>query len=121
MLRRTNRQFTPPADIIELEHKLVVLIEIAGMRTTDFDITLHNRTLTIIGVRERIPLDNPAYHHQVEINFGEFRIDLDLPRSVQRDGISAVYQHGFLQIELPRQTAEQVPITNLSAEEQDKL
>ncbi len=120
MLRRMNRQFTPPVDIMELEQKVVVLVEIAGMRNADFDISLHNRTLTIVGVRERILLDNPAYH-QVEINFGEFRIDVELPRAVQREGISAIYQHGFLHIELPRQTAEQVPIIDLSAEEQDKL
>ncbi len=120
MLRRANRQFAPPTDIIELEDKLVVVVEIAGMRTADFDITLHNRTLTITGVRERIVMDNPAYH-QVEIHFGEFRIDLPLPWPVQPEGVSASYQHGFLYVELPRQPAEHIPIVEMNAEEQDKL
>ncbi len=119
MLRRANRQFTPPADIIELHDKLVVMVEIAGMRTQDFDISLHHRTLTISGVRERMIVDSPAYH-QVEINFGEFRIDLSLPWSVQLEGVSATYQHGFLYVELPRQPAEYVRIVEANAEEQDQ-
>jgi HSP20 family protein len=119
MLRRANRLFAPPTDIIELEDKLLIMVEIAGMRATDFDIVLHNRTLTIVGMRERLPLENPAYH-QVEINFGEFRIDLTLPWPVQRDGVSASYQHGFLYIELPRRPVEQVNIMDLSAEERDE-
>lgn len=120
MLRRTNRQFTPPTDVIELESKLFVMVEIAGMRAPDFDITLHNRTLIISGIRDRLPLDSPAYH-QVEISYGEFRVELALPWPVDREGISATYQHGFLFIELPRQPAEQVHIVDLSAEEQDSL
>lgn len=119
MLRRANRQFAPPTDVIELEDKLVILVEIAGMRANDFNIILQNRDLTITGVRERAPMLNPAYH-QVEINYGEFRLDLTLPWPALRDAISAYYQHGFLLVEIPRKPAEQVRVVDLNAEERDK-
>ncbi|MBZ0296827.1 MAG: Hsp20/alpha crystallin family protein [Anaerolineae bacterium] len=116
MLRRANRQFTPPTDVIELDGKVVVVVEIAGMGAGDFNIMLQNRSLTITGVRKRMDLDHPAYH-QVEINYGEFRIDLTLPWSAQKEMISAYYQHGFLIIEIPRKPVEQVRIVDLNAKD----
>lgn len=118
MMILPNRQFIPPTDVVELADRLVVIVEIAGMRTGDFDITLSNRRLTISGKRTRSPLEHSAYH-QVEINYGEFRVELNLPWLAQRDGVSATYQHGFLQIELLRRPAQQVPIVDLNSEEQD--
>lgn len=116
MLRRTNRQFTPPTDMVELDGKVVIMVEIAGMGPGDFNIMLQNRSLTISGVRKRIDLGQPAYH-QVEISYGEFRIDLTLPWSAQKDTITAHYQQGFLIIEIPRKPVEQVRIVGLKTED----
>lgn len=109
MTRRTH-QFTPPTDVIELPDRLVILIEIPGMRADDFQITLFNRSLIISGFRERPPFENPAYH-QVEISFGEFRIEIALPGPVQQAQVSATYREGFLQIDLPRLLPSQVEIS----------
>jgi HSP20 family protein len=118
MILRPNRPFIPPTDVIELADKLMVIVEIAGMNPGDFSISLHNRRLTISGSRERPPMKHQAYH-QVEIGFGDFRIDLNLPWVADRDGVSATYQHGFLQVELPRRPAEEVQIVDLNAAKQD--
>ena len=118
MMLRTNRQFTPPTDVIELSDKLQVIVEIAGMRASDFNIVLHNRRLTIIGTRQRSGADAAAYH-QVEIGFGEFRIDLTLPWSSDRDAVTANYEQGFLTIELPRKPVEQVRVVDMNSQEQD--
>lgn len=118
MILRPNQQFIPPTDVIELADKLMVIVEIAGMNPGDFNIALQNRRLTISGRRVRPLLEHRAYH-QVEIGFGEFRIELNLPWTAHRDAVSATYQQGFLQVELPRRPAEQVQIVDLNAEEQD--
>ena len=118
MLIRTNRTFVPPTDVVELADRLVVIVEIAGMQANGFNITLHNRRLSISGVRNRPELTQPAYH-QVEIGFGEFRVEVALPWSVDRDQVSASYQHGFLQIELPRKPVETVPVVERNAKEQE--
>jgi HSP20 family protein len=115
---RPNRQFTPPTDVIELVDRLVVIVEIAGMRTGDFNIVLQSRRLTITGNRQRPGAEVAAYH-QVEIGFGEFRIDLNLPWAADREAVSATYEHGFLTIELPRNPIEKVHVVDLNAQQQD--
>ena len=118
MMLRNNRQFTPPTDVIEMPDKLVVMVEIAGMRTGDFNVILQNRRLTVTGIRQRPGVDVTAFH-QVEIGFGEFRIELNLPWACERDGVTANYEHGFLTIELPRKPVEKVRVIDLDTQQQD--
>jgi HSP20 family protein len=113
MIQQNTRPFSPPTDVIELADRLVVLVEIAGMRTSDLSIKLMDRQLVISGTREQPQFPNPAYH-QVEIGFGDFRIEITLPWSADRDGVSASYEAGFLQVELPRKVARQIPIVDVS-------
>jgi HSP20 family protein len=119
MMIRSNRPFVPPTDVIELVDRLLVVVEIAGMKTEDFNIMLQNRRLVISGTRARQLLKQSAYH-QVEIGYGDFRVDLNLPFSADPEAVSAIYQHGFLQIELPRRPAERVNVVNLSDADQEE-
>ena len=115
MMIRSNRQFTPPTDVIEMADKLMIVVEIAGMRTGDFNIILQNRRLTITGTRQR-PDSHVAAYHQVEIGYGDFRIDLNLPWAADRDLVTANYEHGFLTIELPRKPVEKVRVMDLNTQ-----
>jgi HSP20 family protein len=98
-----NRQFVPPADVIEYADRIVVLVEIAGMRGADISVVLHNRELIISGTRERMAKGDAAFH-QVEIGYGDFQVTVQLPCQVDRNRISAAYRDGLLQVELPRHT-----------------
>jgi HSP20 family protein len=118
MMLRANRQFTPPTDVIELTDRLMVMVEIAGMRAGDFNVILQNRRLTITGTRQRPGAEVAAYH-QVEIGFGDFRIDLNLPWAADRDAVTATYEQGFLTIELPRKAIEKVRVVDLDTQQQD--
>lgn len=119
MLRQPNkRQFTPPTDIIELVDRLLVVVEIAGMSSEDFNIVLEKRHLTVSGSRQRSG-SNAAAYHQVEIGYGPFRVDLNLPWDADREGVTANYEQGFLTIELPRQVSRTVHVVDLDAQEQD--
>jgi HSP20 family protein len=119
--RRSNRGFIPPTDVIELQDHLVVLVEIAGMRADAFQIALHERNLIISGIREQPPFDfdQPAYH-QVEIDFGEFRTEIQLPWLVDQNAVRAIYGEGFLQIDLPKQQPEQITIVKTADADTDK-
>lgn len=97
----TRRQFEPPTDVIEFGDKIVVIVEIAGMRASDFNVSLNGTQLVITGTRERPTLHNAAYH-QVEINYGDFRVELTFAWNLSSEGVTASYRDGFLQIELPR-------------------
>jgi HSP20 family protein len=121
MLWRSMNNFSPPVDVIELSDHIIILVEVAGMRAEDFNISLANNNLVISGVRRRpdISGDSKAYH-RVEIGFGEFRLDIPLSWSLQQEIASAVYRDGFLQVDLPRRPEKQIPIVSTAgATEQD--
>ena len=90
----------PPTDVYENEETVIVRVEIAGMNETDFSIVLDGRYLSIRGVRQDIP-ERRAYH-QMEIRFGEFNVDIELPAVVDVESVQAIYQNGFLKITLPK-------------------
>lgn len=117
LVQNPTRQFAPPTDIIELEDNIIVLVEIAGMRGDGFKIALYSQELIVTGRRERPDLQDAAYH-QAEIGFGDFRLAIPVPWSVQRDHVHATYTNGFLRIELPRQKARRVHIVDVNTEDE---
>ena len=102
----------PPTDVYEQGEHLIVVVEIAGMQDSDFNVVLQGQRLVISGIRRRVAATDCAYH-QMEISFGEFRTEVNLPWSVQRDNVAATYRDGFLRVELPHAPAQQIQIVNL--------
>lgn len=98
----------PPTDVFETEEIIVVRVEIAGMREEDFIIELNGRNLTVRGTRQDTP-ERRAFH-QMEIRFGEFSIELELPGYIEADQVQAVYSDGFLRIHLPKAQPRQIPV-----------
>jgi HSP20 family protein len=89
----------PPTDVYETENTLIIRVEVAGMRESDFTISLVERNLTIRGIRQDIS-ERRAYH-QMEIPFGEFSTEIELPYPILSDKVEATYRDGFLRITLP--------------------
>ena len=56
--------------------RVVVRVEVAGMKETDLAVSLTDRVLVITGVRQD-PSPKVAYH-QMEIRYGEFRTEVFL-------------------------------------------
>jgi len=98
----------PPTDVFETESLIVVRVEIAGMREEDFVIELNGRNLTVRGSRQDVP-ERRAFH-QMEIHFGEFAIELELPNYIEADQVQAAYGDGFLRIHLPKARPRQIPV-----------
>lgn len=102
MLRHTERgKFKPPSDVIETEDKFIIWVEIAGMTTDDFRLSLLNRKLVISGKRTLPSVDSNTSYHQVEIETGEFRLEYNLTKPVDDTKVTANYNNGLLQIDLP--------------------
>lgn len=99
----------PPTDVIELEHELLVRVEIAGMEDQDFSVSLDNSSLLIQGVRR--DLQATKVFHQMEVNFGQFVVVVPLPCPIDALTAQAEYTRGFLLIHLPRNTGKHIPIT----------
>lgn len=89
----------PPTDVYETDESIIIRVEVAGMREPDFTISLVERSLTIRGIRQDTS-ERRAYH-QMEIAFGEFTTEIELPYQVISDKVGATYRDGFLRITLP--------------------
>lgn len=98
----------PSTDVLETEDAVVVRVEIAGMRDGEFSITLEERTLIIKGTRPG--LSECRAFHQMEIPFGDFSTEVELPFPIDSIGIEAIYQDGFLRIWLPKIKPHQISI-----------
>jgi HSP20 family molecular chaperone IbpA len=94
-----NRVWRPPTDVYETDTEIVVQVEVAGAERTDFYLSLDDRRLTVRGVRDDSVPERRAYH-QMEIHFGEFHSDVELPAPVDKDQIQAEYHDGFLRVTL---------------------
>lgn len=98
----------PSTDVYETETAIVVRVEIAGMREEDFSISLANRLLSIRGVRPDLPARR-AYH-QMEIAFGEFSTEVELPGPVLTESVVAEYTDGFLRLEFPKELPKKINV-----------
>lgn len=106
--RRTHL-WRPPTDVFETEEALVVQMEIAGMRREDFYLAVQGQRLIIAGVRNPQPATPRAYQ-QMEVSFGEFRVDVELPALVNREALTAEYADGFLRVTLPKLQPRRVEV-----------
>ncbi len=105
----------PPTDVYEDDEGLVVQVEVAGMRSGDFSISLAGQTLVIAGTRTDSA--SKQTYHQMEIRFGEFRAEVYLPWPVEPEDVEASYEEGFLKVHLPRLRAQRVPVVEAGREE----
>jgi HSP20 family molecular chaperone IbpA len=94
-----TRVWRPPTDVFETDAEILVKVEIAGSEHTDFYISLDDRHLSVRGLRDDPSPERRAYQ-QMEIHFGEFFTEVELPGPVDKDQIQAEYHDGFLTVTL---------------------
>jgi HSP20 family protein len=99
----------PATDVYETEDSIIIRVEIAGMREEDFSISLKGNQLTVRGNRTDV-LERRAYY-QMEISFGEFLTELDLPGPVLSDDVTAEYIDGFLRLVFPKDKPKKIRVT----------
>lgn len=112
LLVRHSHAWHPSTDVMVDDERLIVVVEVAGMRNGEFHVTFANQRLTISGVRSPKEQGHAAYH-QLEVRYGEFRTDVAMPWAVDEDKIVAHYEDGFLQVELPRAMPMKVHIVEV--------
>ncbi len=91
----------PSTDIYEVDGGILVQVEIAGLGGGDFTIHCDQGRLSVFGERRGSVGRKPLSCHLVEIASGRFRTDVDLPLTVDSDGLEVDYADGIVSIYLP--------------------
>jgi HSP20 family protein len=94
--------FVPPVDIYEDEHKIVLKLEVPGLKQEDLDIQLENNTLTIKGERKFEKEEKEENFHRIERRYGSFFRSFTVPNTVNTDSVKAGYDAGVLRVELEK-------------------
>jgi HSP20 family protein len=104
-LRRSSRaldgQWFAPCDIYEEKDKLVVRVDLPGLRKDDVKVTLQEGVLTIRGERKVDAAKDVTFYAQERVS-GTFTRTIQLPVSVDAGKIDANFRDGVLHITLPK-------------------
>ena len=92
--------FVPPVDVYEDAHKVVLKLEVPGIKQEDLDIRLENQTLTIKGERKFEKDEKEENFHRIERSYGSFLRSFTLPQTVDSENVQASYENGVLGITL---------------------
>jgi len=98
----TTAAFVPPVDIYEDEHKIVLKLEVPGLRQEDLDIRVENNTLTVKGERKFEKEEKEENFHRIERRYGSFFRSFTIPNTVSTETVKATYDAGVLRIELEK-------------------
>ena len=101
----TAANFIPAVDIYEDEQKLVLKLEVPGVRQEDLDVRLENQTLTVKGERKFETKEKQENFHRIERRFGTFARSFTLPVSIDTASVAAKYENGVLAIQLAKKEA----------------
>ena len=96
------RLWRPPTDVFETENQVVVLMEIAGMKQKDLNVSLIDNVLVIKGDRQEKTLAQKTFYRNMEINYGMFERNIYLPEFIDPESVKAEYKEGFLEIRLDK-------------------
>jgi len=94
-------RWSPPCNVYDAGDALHVLVEIAGMRRESLDLRIEPDRLILHGTRSEPGVPNGNYL-QMELDFGEFELELPLATAVDAESARALYQDGFLSVVLPK-------------------
>ncbi len=101
-IRHRSDLWQPDADVYETEADYVVLLELAGMRGVDLEITLTEGALFVSGQRPELHPPGAVHFHQLGINEGPFQCAVYIPGPVAEADVAATYDDGLLTITLPK-------------------
>ena len=93
--------WAPAVDVAEEDGKILVKVEVPGMNEKDLRVNFEDGLLTISGERQFERKDERNYH-RIERSYGSFTRTFSLPRTVDASAITAQYNNGVLEIEIPK-------------------
>jgi len=109
----TAGHFVPAVDVYEDAQKLVLKLEVPGIKQEDLDVRVEGRTLTIKGERKFETDEKEENFRRIERRFGSFARSFTLPASINTEDVNATTEHGVLSITLtkkPEATPKQIQI-----------
>jgi HSP20 family protein len=92
----------PPSEVKETERAYTLSIELPGMAREDLNVTLDGDILVVGGVKHESRRESGTAYRLNERRYGSFERSFPLPDDVNREGLSASFTDGVLNVTLPK-------------------
>ncbi|CAG8460360.1 2078_t:CDS:2 [Ambispora leptoticha] len=94
--------WTPALDVYETDKEFVVHAELAGVPKENVNVDLRNNVLHISGETKQDQKYKEGNAHIQERRYGNYARTISLPSNVKSDEIAAKFEHGLLEVKIPK-------------------
>ena len=112
-----NGRWVPNTDVYVTDAGLVIKVELAGMKSDSLEITVEGHRLRISGTRPDCCRSPHCSFLVMEITYGPFESELEVPQGYDLGQARAVYVNGFLRIDVPATHQAQAKTTKVPISE----
>lgn len=104
----TAETWVPAVNLYECDHGYLVCVDLSGVDKEKIELVVADNQLKLRGQRSMPAPPNSEEHagrmriHLMEIDYGPFCREVELPEDVAKEAIMASYLNGMLWIELPK-------------------
>jgi HSP20 family protein len=100
------RRWVPAMDLVETETDFTLKADLPGLSDEDVSIEVEDNVLTISGERKSEHDERTEGYYRVERSFGHFSRSLTLPEGVDPEAVQASFEHGVLEVRVPKPEAK---------------
>ena len=98
----SQAHWVPNTDVYVAEGKLIIQVELSGMRRTDLELIVEGNRLFIRGQRPDGSRSSKCKFLVMEISYGPFECVFEIPGGYDLGQARAAYENGFLRIDVPQ-------------------
>ncbi len=104
---RSNESWYPSVDVLNEKERVVLNVELPGVKKEDISINIEDKVLTIKGERKFENEEKKDNCYRKEISYGKFRRSFSLSDDILTDDVSADYADGMLKITLNKDNTKE--------------
>lgn len=114
-------RYAPRLDVHEYDDKVVLTMDLPGIKPSELNIQVKDNRLSITGERASSTKSDGVKVWREERSYGKFSRSIQLPETANGDAVDAVYDSGVLTVTVPKQpkpAAKQVTVRVGNSSEQ---
>ena len=101
-LNNETALWAPAIDVVEKDDKFVAKVELPGVQEEDIDVIIMGDTLIVEGEKQAESEVKKKGYSYIETSYGSFSRSIAIPSIVDVENISANFDKGVLEIDLPK-------------------
>jgi len=99
-----GNMWSPQMDITEKDNKVLLHMELPGLKKENIAIELDKGLLTISGEKLQEKISETDKCFRSERSFGKFSRSITVPKEVTEESIQAKFENGVLEIAFPKES-----------------